>query len=294
MPPVPPTAPRRKRRQLIVAALAAVVALGLLATRLERRSPAPLAPAPQPQTRAVSPTSGGVPAVGPVAPGTAVSAEEVLGRLGGWIAAHPNCQSVIETSVFGGGTISKLEIFAYTNALAEPTVKIKADIFLPQALQLEAQNDKGRLRVYFPRSGRLVEPDLSGAMLSLPAYAADQSSMTALLKLARTTFAEASADLRVATLALDAQALRLPFMSGDIYLSFRTDLDGKLLGIEEQAQATRIISTVRYVTFDREQIMRRAPSLPLDKVAVLGKTLQQAMEEEGRLIMNKPLTGTRI
>ncbi len=230
----------------------------------------------------------------PVPPGTAITAEEVLGRMNSWMSAHPNCQSVIETSVFGGGTISRVEVFSFTNGMGERSVRVKADILLPQPVQLQAQNENGKVQVYFPRSGRLLEPDISGMVLSMPGYAAEQSGINTLLKLARNSFAEASADLRVATLALNAESLKLPYLTGDIYLSFRTDLEGKLLGVEQQAQGSRIISKVRYVTFDRELVMRHAPVLPADKVALTGKSLQQAMEEELRLSINKPLRGSRI
>jgi len=82
-------------------------------------------------------------------------------------------------------------------------------------------------------------------------------------------------------------------MTGDIYLSFRTDINGQLLGMEEQAQGTRIISRMRYVTFDKALVIRSAPSLPTNLVAT-GKSLQQAMQDEARLVMNKPLVGIKI
>ncbi len=294
---MPFTLPRLPRRLRPWAGLCAGLAVAAAAWLGLKWGPsAHHAPAPPPAaTHGLGASSAGqAVASHPVPPGTAITAEEVLGRMDSWMSAHPNCHSVIETSVFGGGTISRVEVFSFTNVLGERSVRVKADILLPQPVQLQAQNENGKVQVYFPRSGRLLEPDISGMVLSMPGYAAEQSGINTLLKLARNSFAEASADLRVATLALNAESLKLPYLTGDIYLSFRTDLEGKLLGVEQQAQGSRIISKVRYVTFDRELVMRHAPVLPADKVALTGKSLQQAMEEELRLSINKPLIGSRI
>ena len=271
----------------ILAVAGAVCVVGVRANR--SRHPAP-APASQNQSQ---PASVSQASPEPAVPGTPVSAEEVLGKLGTWVAAHPNCHSVIETSILGGGMLGRMEVFAWTNGVDKETVKVKANIYLPQALQFEAQNENGKVQVYFPRSGQMIEPDLSSALLSMPSFAANRPGIEALLKVAKNTFAEASADLRVVTLVLSAESLKLPFMTGDIYLSFRTDINGQLLGMEEQAQGTRIISRMRYVTFDKALVIRSAPSLPTNLVAT-GKSLQQAMQEEARLVMNKPLVGTKI
>lgn len=279
---------------LLLGGVALAGALGWLGYhRLHSPNPATTTPAALVEQRR-EPAAMDSPAPLPAAvPGTLVSAEEVLNKLGAWVASHPNCHSVIETSFANGGMLGKMEVFAWTNDVDKETVKVKANIYLPQALQFEAQNDNGKVQVYFPRSGQVVEPDLSSALLSMPSFAANQRGIEALLKVARTTFAEASADLRVVTLVLSAETLKLPFMTGDIYLSFRTDINGKLLGMEEQAQGTRIISKMRYLSFDKDQVMRQAPTLP-SKLVATGKSLQQAMEEEARLVMNKPLVGTKI
>lgn len=293
--PTPDSGPQsRSGPWVILSILLAIFVIALVGSRLSQsgssKPPAETANQAQnssPQTQNVAAASQAV------APGTPISAGEVLDQLGAWVAQHPNVHSMIETSVAGGGVVSKLEVFAYTNDLEGEIVRVKADILLPQALQFQAQNANGKVQVFFPRSGQLIEPDVAGALASMPSLAANGPGVGTLLKLARTTYAESSADLRVVTLVIDAEALKLPFATGDIYLSFRTDINGKLLGMEEQAQNTRIISTMHYVTFDKAQVMRDAPAMP-SRVVVTGKSLQQAMEEEARLVMNKPLVGTKI
>lgn len=226
----------------------------------------------------------------PLPPGTLVSAPEVLARLDNWILAHPNYHAIVETSVFGGGVVGRMDIFAYDNGTTGQTVKVKAVLFLPQELSFIAQRQHGKLQVYFPRSGQLIEPDSSSMMLSVPEMAANETGMTALLKLARNTFAEASEDLRVVTFVVNANSLKLPLLSGDIYLSVRTDMEGRLLGMEEEAQGVRVISKMTYLSFDKAAVTRGAPSLPAGKLTVAAKTFQKAMEEEARLVMNKPLS----
>ncbi len=226
----------------------------------------------------------------PLPPGTVVSAPEVLARLDNWILAHPSYHAMVETSVFGGGVVGRMDVFAYDDGAAGQTVRVKAVLFLPQQLIFIAERQHGKVQVYFPRSGQLIQPDSSSMMLSLPGLAANETGMTALLKLARNTFAEASEDLRVVTFVVNADSLKLPLMSGDIYLSVRTDMDGRLLGMEEEAQGVRVISTMKYLSFDKEAVARGAPSLPAGKTTVAVKTFQKAMEEEARLVMNKPLS----
>jgi hypothetical protein len=287
--------PGRSGPVVLLSTLAAIAVIALVGYRLSHSHSSPQQSREtlsQPQTT-VAQTQGAAAEPQPAAPGTPISAAEVLDKLGAWVAEHPNVHSIIETSIFGGGTVSKMEIFAYTNEVEGETVRVKAEILLPQALQFQAQNANGKVQVFFPRSGQLIEPDISGMLASMPSLAANGPGVGALLKLARSTFAESSADLRVVTLVIDTEALHLPFTSGDIYLSFRTDINGKLLGIEEQAQGTRVISTMHYVTFDKAQVMRDAPSMP-SSVVVTGKSFQQAMAEEARLVMNKQLIGTKI
>jgi hypothetical protein len=296
MPTLGSRPPRRSGPVVLLSTLVALAVVAWIGWRISLARHA----LPEPQKQAAAQAGSSVPQVSttattpqPVAPGTSISAAEVLHTLGAWVAEHPNVHSIIETSIFGGGLISKMDVFAYTNDVEGEIVRVKADIRLPQAVQFQAQNSNGKVQIFFPRSGQLIEPDISGMLASMPTLAANGPGVGALLKLARTTFAESSADLRVVTLVIDTEALHLPFTSGDIYLSFRTDINGKLLGIEEQAQGTRVISTMHYVTFDKAQVMHDAPSMP-PSVVVTGKSFQQALEEEARLVMNKPLVGTKI
>src|ERR1051325_549083 len=285
----------------LLKSLAFIVALGLvccLGLKLlgPRHHPQPEArpKTAAPQPLALAAATNRMLKAEPVAPGTLISAEEVLGKLDAWMASHPNYHAVVESAIFGGGVVGKMEVFAYTNGTAGTTVKVRADIFVPQAVKFQAQKENGKLRVFFPRSGQLIEPDNASLSGSVPGAALDHSGMAALLKLARNSFAEASADLRVVTLVVSAEVLKLSGFSGDVYLSIRTDLEGRLLGLEEQSQGLRIVTTMRYLSFDRDRGTQEAPSLAPGMVATTGKPLEQAMDEEARLTMNKPLLGTKI
>ncbi|PWU18827.1 MAG: hypothetical protein C5B50_08135 [Verrucomicrobia bacterium] len=286
----------------IVPALLAIAAACLLAYKLASSHKLVVHTTPQSTTASSSaevvgpvPSPGDrTPEPGIVPPGTSISAEDVLNKLGAWVGSHPNFHALFETTVFGGGVISKMDMFAFTNAGAGETIKVKADFFLPKVLQFQAQKENGKVLVYFPLSRLLLQPDLPSTLGSLPTLAASSSGIGALLNMSKNTFAEASADLRVVTLTLNTEALKLPPMSGDIYLSIRTDMNGQLLGMEQQAMGSRVITTVRYLTFDKAQVVQAAPSLPAGLVAVTGKSLKEAMDEEARLVLNKPLTGNKI
>jgi hypothetical protein len=255
---------------------------------------------PEPLTnvvRAAQSPSAKVPSLatnpGIVPPGTAISSEEVLDKLTLWLAQNPNYHALVETTLPSGTVMGRMDVFAYTNATNGEILGMKDKMFLPQAIEFQGQKKNGKLVVYFPGIDQLIEADTTKMLASMPAMAGNQSGMKGLLKLARSSFAEASADLRVATLVLSAETLNLPETSGDIYLSVRTNDRGKLLSVEEQAQGQRLISTVKYLTFDRDTVMREAPVLPVGRVAVTNKTLQAAMKEEALQVLNKHL-GTKI
>lgn len=250
-------------------------------------SAATSAPAPATATAAKS-----------VWPGTPVSPQQVLEDMGHWRAEHPNMHAVVETSSATGTVLARVEVFARTNGAGAETVNVKSDVFLPaapQPMQFQAQVENGKLRAYFPRSNQVIEMDSSSATITVPGMAAgSQAAVTDLLKFARTSFGEASADLRVVTMVLSPEALNLPAAPSDIYLSLRTDMQGKLLGTETVTPGTRVVSTMRYVSFDRDQVVHDAPAFPTGKVPTAGKSFQSAMEEEARLVMNKSIAGTKI
>jgi len=241
-------------------------------------NPAPLVSA----TNAAAATS-------PAPPGTLISAEQVLDKLDTWLAKNPNYHALVESALPSGTVMGRMNVFAYTEATHGQVVRMKAEVFLPQAIQYQAQKQNGKLEVYFPRSDQLIEADTTKMLATMPAIAANQSGLKGLLKLAHRSFAEASADLRVVTLVLNAEALNLPDTGGDIYLSLRTSDQGKLLGVEQQAHGQRLITTVKYLSFDRDGVARDAPAMPVGRVAVTNVTLQAAMKEEALHVMNKRL-----
>jgi hypothetical protein len=234
-----------------------------------------------------------VPAPGPAAPGTVVTAGEVLDKLDAWLKKNPNYHALVETTLPNGAVMGRMDVFALAGSASGQVLRISAQMFLPQMLRYQAKKQNGKLDVYFPVSDQLVEADAAKMIATLPTVAANQTGVKGLLKMAKSSFAEASADLRVVTMVFNAETLNLPETSGDIYLSLRTNDQGKLLGVEEQAQGQRLITSVKYVSFDRDLIAREAPELPAGKVAVTNKTLQAAMKEEALHIINKPL-GTKI
>ncbi len=227
----------------------------------------------------------------PVAPGTVISAEEVLDQLDAWLTENPNYHALVESALPSGTVMARMDVFAYTDATNGRVFRMKAQMFLPQALQYQAQKQNGKLEVYFPRTDQLIEADTAKMLAAMPALAANQSGMKGLLKLARSSFAEASADLRVATLVLNTKALNMDDM-GDIYLSFRTNDKGKLLGIDQKAHGQRVITTLKYLSFDRDLVLRDAPAMPAGRVAVTNKSFQAAMQEE--FLHTTKTQGTKI
>lgn len=229
----------------------------------------------------------------PAAPGTLISAESVLTKVDKWMAEHPNYH-VVAVSAFPNGTImGKMEVFAYTNAAAGNVTAISAQVFLPQSVDFVGVKKDGKFKVYFPRTDQLVEEDLSKAMTSVPVLAG-ASGFKALLKVAKNSYAEASADMEVATLVLNSQALKLGDMpSTDIFLSVRASNRGELMALDEQTGAGHIATTMQYVTFDLPTIAHEAPVLPAGKTVKTNKTVQQALQDEMRLVSSKQL-GNKI
>jgi hypothetical protein len=225
----------------------------------------------------------------PAAPGTIVSAEEVLSKVDKWLAEHPNYHLNAVTSFPNGSIVGKMDVFSYTNEAEGSVVAMTAQMSSPQSIEFKGVKKNGKLQVYFPISDQIIEPDLAQSMAAMPVMGGANGGK-ALLKLAKSSFAEASADLEVATLVLNTETLKMSETpSTDIYLSIRINNQGELLGIDEQVQGQRILTTMKYVTFDRDTVAREAPALPLGKLAVTNKSLEQAMQEEVRLVINKPL-----
>ena len=289
--------PRPQRYGLMalfgVVLLAAVVWLKVGNHRSGPRGEPPRTNVP---ANAPTPSTANKPASVPVPPGTVITSEEVLGKLDGWLAKNENYHAQVESALPSGTVMGRMDVFAFTDGTNGQIVRLKAEMFLPQAVQYQAQKQNGKLEIYFPKSDQLVESDAAkmlASMPSVPVLAANQTGLSSLLKLARSSFAEASADLRVVTLVLNMQTMNMPGASGDLYLSLRTDDQGKLLGLEERAMGQRLITTLKYLSFDRDLIIRDAPVIPPGRVAVTNKTLQAAMQEEILRNMNKPI-GTKI
>ncbi len=218
-----------------------------------------------------------------------VNAEQVLGQIDDWLAAHPNYHAKYETAFFGGGLLSRMDVYARSNSPGVSVTDIEAEMFSPQAVKFQARKTNGKLQVYFPRSDQMIEPDLAKMLLSMPAIASGQSGMKALLKLSRLTFAEQGEDLQVATLLLKNDDVNLPTNAGDVYLSIRSNNDGRMIGMQVQAQGERMALTIKYLSFDREEVAKDAPSMPDGKSPLTNKTLKAAMEDEARLVISKPL-----
>ena len=225
----------------------------------------------------------------PAAPGTLISAEEVLARVDKWMAEHPNYHLTSVSAFPNGNIMGKMDVFSYTNASTGNFTAISAQVFTPQAVDFIGVKKDGKFQIYFPGTDQLVEQDLSQAMASVPVMAG-ASGFKALLKVAKNSYAEASADLQVATLVLNTQTLKLGELpSEDIYLSIRASNRGELMGIDEQTGAGRVMTTMKYVTFDLPTIAREAPVLPAGKIVAKNMTLQQALQNEVRLVSKKPL-----
>jgi hypothetical protein len=227
------------------------------------------------------------------APGTLVSAESVLDKLEKWTTSNPNYHAFMHTTFPNGSLISRIEVFTYTNATKGSVVRIKGQVLVPQEVTFQAEKENGKLQVYFPKTDQLIAADTAKMMAAMPAMMSSPSGIKSLLKLARNTFAEASADLEVVTMVMAPEALGMPTNNGEAYLSVRIDNQGRLLGTEQQAQGMRVISTMQYLSFDHDLVARGSPALPSGKTARTDKTLQKAMEEEARAMINKPL-GTKI
>jgi hypothetical protein len=224
-----------------------------------------------------------------VAPGTLVSAGSVLDKLEKWMTNNPNYHAFMHTTFPNGSLISRMEVFTYTNSTKGAVVRIKGEVLVPQAVTFQAEKENGKLQVYFPKTDQLIAPDTAKMMGAMPALTSTASGIKSLLKLSRTTFAEASADMEVVTMVLGPEALGMPTNSGEAYLSVRIDNQGRLLGTEQQAQGMRVISTMQYLSFDHDLVARGSPALPTGKTARTDKTLQKAMEEEAQAMINKPL-----
>jgi hypothetical protein len=226
-----------------------------------------------------------------VAPGTMVTAEAVLDKMDQWHVQHPNYHSILTSVNPKGAMISKMEVFSYTNGNNDTIVKFKGQVFaLTPNLEFQGFKENGKLRVYFPRSGQLIEPDTTEDLLFMPNMPGKYSSAKDLLKVARSSFAEASADMEVATLAVKSETVKVPTaLTGDIYISFRINTEGKLLGIEEQAQGQQITSNMKYLSFDREVVMRDSPVQPTGITITTNKTLMKTMQEEVQNAAAKPL-----
>ncbi|HZV36455.1 MAG TPA: hypothetical protein VFB72_17900 [Verrucomicrobiae bacterium] len=225
----------------------------------------------------------------PAAPGTPISAESVLAKVDKWVAEHPNYHVAAVTAFPNGTIMGKMDVFAYTNATAGKVTALSAQLFLPQAIGFVGVKKDGKFLVYFPDTDQLVQQDLNQAMAAVPALAG-ASGFKALLKVAKNSYAEASADLEVATLVLNSQTLKLGDLpSTDIYLSIRSNNQGQLLGLDQQTGAGHIMTTMQYVSFDLPTIAHEAPMLPAGKTVVTNKTVQQALQDEMRLVSRKPL-----
>jgi hypothetical protein len=225
----------------------------------------------------------------PTAPGTLISAEEVLAKVDKWLAEHPNYHATA-VSAFPNGTImGKIDLFAYTNAVAGSVTALSAQIYIPQAIDFVGVKKDGKFKAYFPATDQLVEQDLSQAMASVPVLAG-APGFKALLKLAKNSYAEASADLEVATLVLNSKDLKLGDLPDtDIYLSIRSNNQGQLLGMDQLTGGGRIMTTMQYVTFDPATVIQGAPVLPAGKTVETNKTVQQVMRDEISLVSKKPL-----
>jgi hypothetical protein len=221
-------------------------------------------------------------------PVEAISAEGVLAKLDNWTTNHQNCHSKLETSFPGGSLVGKMDIYSYTNGTDEIITKLKAEMFSP-AMKFQGVKENGKLRVYFPQSDQMIEPDMTRMMVDMPSMAGTAMGAKALLKLAKSSFAESAGDTEVVTLVIGSEKLKIPQASGDVTMTMHINREGRLLSVDQQAQGQRIITTMNYISFDRETIMHEAPVMPTGKNTVTNKTLVQAMQEEVGLVISKPL-----
>jgi len=239
---------------------------------------------PQPVTNAV--TTAQLPS-----PGTTVSAAAVLDKLDKWNAAHPNYHCIFTTAYPNGSVASKMDIYSYTNGTGGPTVRFHAQMFNPN-LQFLGVRENGKLEFYFPRDKQLIEPDMARERFFTPTLPGTFTSVKDLLKLAKSSFAEASEDLEVATLVIDGTAVNMP--TNVVYLSFRINSQGKLLGVDEQQKNQRSSSTMDYLSFDREAIKLEAPVLPVGITVVTNKSFIETLRDELKSQILKPLYSKTI
>ena len=279
---------RTRNRQILIAGLG-LLALSVLSYAVCRRifahpenKPASIAQVSTATNVTINPTL--------VAPGTVVSAEGVLEKLDKWHAAHPNYHSILTTTYPNGSVISKTEIFAFTNN-NEAIVKFKSQVYaLTPNLEFLGAKENGKLQVYFPRSNLLLEPNMADDLLFMPNMPGNFSAAKDMLKIARSSFAEASTDMEIATLAVRSETFKVPHeLTGDVFISFRINTEGKLLSIEEQAQGQQFSLNMKYLSFDRELVMRDAPVMPTGMIAITNKTFMKTMQEEVENAAPKPL-----
>jgi hypothetical protein len=195
----------------------------------------------------------------------------------------------IELSLPSGTIMGKMDVYSVTEGASGETVRLKADIYLPQKIQYQAQKKNGKLVAYFPHTDQLVEEDLTNMLATMPALPVSHSDLKSLLKLSRSSFAEASPEARVVTMVINMDSLHLSDTSGDVYVSLRTDNQGKLLGTEEQVQGQRLITKINFFSFDRDAVAASAPDLPGGKTARTNITVQAAMKAEILSTFNKPI-----
>lgn len=130
---------------------------------------------------------------------------------------------------------------------------------------------------YFPRDKQLIQTDMKREMFFMPTAPPSLTRSRDLLKQAHSSFAEASEDLEVVTLAIDGAAMNF---TNQLYLSLRVNHDGQPLGIGVAVQDQNVMTTIKYLSFDRDAIMRDAPVFPAGIAAVTNSTLVQAVLQE--------------
>jgi hypothetical protein len=282
----PPGAPRP-----LIVALAVIVlgALSLVVWKQKGASRDSVAEPPGNSVQAVHEPQAPVVASTPATPDTNITAASVLDALDQWLAQHKNFHAQIELSLPSGTIMGKMDVYSVTEGASGETVRLKAEMYLPQKMQYQAQKKNGKLVAYFPHTDQLVEEELTNMVAAMPALPVSHSDLKSLLKLSRSSFAEASPEARVVTMVINMDSLHLSDTSGDVYVSLRTDNQGKLLGTEEQLQGQRLITKINFLSFDRDAVAASAPDLPGGKTARTNITVQAAMKAEILSTFNKPI-----
>lgn len=223
----------------------------------------------------------------------ATSVEQIIQSMVDWQTRNPSYHAIAETSVAGGGVVSRADIFVYRESTnGTKMVSVKTEILGQYPMQMLVQRKGDELVAYFPRSEQLIRIDTTNELTNIPGWAADHLGISLLVKLASRTMIETNPGVQVVTFVVAPGALNVPEAVGEMFNSLRVDSEGKLLGVEQMAFGQSISSRVRYLTFNQDQVRIEAPVLPVAKAAPVTKRFKEAIEEEMHFIANKQIRTT--